>query len=457
MREALRSAAVTMAAVILTLAVVLLLAPSPGPAVFGMLLAITLSRSQLERDLRGRLEAGVALPVVSLAGLGVGALLAAAPALGAAVFSLALAVSVLLRRFGPTWRRIGGLVALPFTTLLIAPVHSDELGPLGSAGLALAIGLVAWGSVTALQLVAIRVRMLPRPVPDEPAAAAPRAGGMHPDATARLAAQMLVALGVAFTVGFVFFADRWSWVVITALTVTIGNSGRVDVADKAVQRVLGAGAGSLIALGALLLPALPVGAGIGIVLLALFAGLVLRPFGYVWWSLTITVVLALAQGLGTGPFSLAQRWEEIIVGGVIAVAVAFALLPVPSEAAVRRAIADVLQALASWLAVAAEGRKGDVTADELARAERRVRGALARLDRAARPFDDIRRWLPRRLHPRAVGWLATVRGAVAACLAVPRPAVRRALGGARQALRDPPSLQAALDDLSAVARGGVSG
>jgi hypothetical protein len=451
---ALRSAAVTIVAVAVTLGIALLLDPEPGAAVFGMLLAITLSRSQLERDLRGRLEAGIALPLVSLAGLGVGVLLVTVPPLGAAVFAVGVAASVYLRRFGPLWRRIGGLIALPFTALLVAPVHSERLGPVLSAVGALVLGLVAWAAVTLLQLAAIRLRILPRPRP-VPAGerTPPRPGGMQPDATTRLALQMLVTVGLAFVVGFLAFPDRWSWVVVTALTVTLGNVGRADVADKAVQRVIGAGAGSLVALGALLVPDLQLGAGIAIVLLVLFAGLVLRPFGYVWWALAITVVLALAQSLTAGPFTLGERWEEIVVGGVLAVAVAGLLLPVPSEAVVRRRIAEALGALSDWLAIVAPGRDApDPAAPGAEAAAHRVHAALDGLDRAGRPFDDMRRWLPRRLRPRAVGWLAATRAGTAESLAAPRAAARRPLGEARKALREPGALQSALDDFVAATR-----
>jgi hypothetical protein len=449
---ALRSAAVTMAAVIVTLGVAIAIDPEPGLAVFGMLLAITLSGSELERDLRGRLEAGLALPVVSLAGAGVGVLLATAPWIGASLFTVAVAGSVLLRRFGALGRRLGGLVALPFTALLVAPVHSERLGPLAGALAAVVVGLVAWAAVTALQLAAVRLGILPRPMSGAPEPAA-GAGALRPDATTRLSLQMLAAVGGAFAIGFLAFPDRWSWVVISALTVTLGNTGRADVADKAVQRVVGAGLGSVLALGVLLLPHPDTWVGIAVVLAALFAGLVLRPFGYVWWSLALTVALAVAQSFSTGPFSLPERWAEIVVGGVLAVVVAFVLLPVPSEAVVRRRIGDVLEAASAWLALVAPGGGAPDRDAEGARvAERALRSALARLDRAARPFDDARRWLPARWRPRAVGWVATTRAIAGALLETPRAAARRPLGEARRSLRTPVELQGALEGVLAAAR-----
>jgi hypothetical protein len=459
----LRSAVVTMAAVLVTLAVALLLDPEPGPAIFGMLLAISLSRSQLERDTRGRLEAGLVLPVVALVGAGTGALLVTVPWVGAAVFTLAVTASVYLRRFGELGRRIGGVIALPFTALLVAPVHSARLGPALSVVVTIVIGLVAWGAVTLLQLGAMRVGLLPAPPrATAPAARAnapetavrrttPRGQGHRVDATTRLALQMLLAVGAAFVIGFLLFPDRWSWIVLTALLVTIGNAGRADVTHKAVQRVVGAGAGSLLALLPLLLPHPPVWLGLVLVVVALFAGLVLRPFGYVWWTLTVTVALALTQSFTAGRFSLFERWGEIALGAVLAVAIAWVVLPVRSEGTVRRRIADALAATSDWLAAVTD--RSGAEPEDVVPLEHRTRLALARLERVAPPFDAATRWLPASWRPRTCGWLDTARTAMRLLLDHPRAAARRPLGLARRALRTPDELQPALDALLAAASG----
>ena len=75
----LREAVVTMLAALATMACALALDPEPGPAILGVVLCLSLSRSQLDRDRRGRIEAAIALPVVSVAALGVGLLLQALP------------------------------------------------------------------------------------------------------------------------------------------------------------------------------------------------------------------------------------------------------------------------------------------------------------------------------------------------------------------------------------------
>ncbi|MBN9193106.1 FUSC family protein [Microbacterium sp.] len=451
----LRSAAVTTAAALVTLAVAVLLDPEPGPAIFGMLLAVSLSRSQLERDLRGRLEAGLVLPLVALMGAGVGALLVSLPWLGALVFTLAVTLSVYLRRFGELWRRIGGLIALPFTVLLVAPLQSERLGPGGSLLVTLAVGVTAWIAVTVLQLAAARLGAL---TPASVRPPAPSEGSPSPrtpprlDATTRLAVQMGAAVGIAFVVGYLVFPDRWSWIVLTALLVTVGNAGRADVTHKAVQRVIGAGVGSVIALVPLLLPHPAPVVAIGIALVALFAGLAARPFGYLWWTLAVTVVLALAQSVTAGRFSLLERWEEIALGAVIAVAVAWLLLPVRSESTVRRRLADLLSATADWLEiVTAPERAPDAGDADAPRA--RVDVALARVTRVAAPFDAARRWLPPSWRPRACGWLDTTRSAVALLLDRPRIGARRPLGAVRRSLRAPDELQAALDALLEAASG----
>ncbi|MBN9181036.1 MAG: FUSC family protein, partial [Microbacterium sp.] len=166
----------------------------------------------------------------------------------------------------------------------------------------------------------------------------------------------------------------------------------------------------------------------------------------------VTVVLALAQSVTAGRFSLLERWEEIALGAVIAVAVAWLLLPVRSESTVRRRLADLLSATADWLEiVTAPERAPDAGDADAPRA--RVDVALARVTRVAAPFDAARRWLPPSWRPRACGWLDTARSAVALLLDRPRIGARRPLGTARRSLRAPDELQAALDALLEAASG----
>lgn len=441
--RAVREGVLTMTAAVVVAVVAWALDPEPGTIVFALFLSISLSRSQLERDLRGRLEAGIALPLVALAGAGVGMLLVASPWVGASVFVAGLTASVLLRRYGAWGRRLGGLVALPFTVLLVAPVGGPSLTPVHRLVVAGVVGLVAWATVTIVQLLAQRAGMLPR----APARETVRRDATRPsarqDASVRLAAQMAVTLAVAFFVGFVFFPDHWAWIVLTGLLVALGTAGRADAVHTGVQRVIGAGAGSLLVF---VLPVhLPAPWAVSLVLVALFAGVVLRPFGYVWWTLSVTVSLALAQSFWTGGFVLWERWVEIVLGAAIAIVVAWIVLPIRSEDVVRRRISQVLAALADLLA--ADG--ADPAGIEVETLRRRVGEACAGMQRAVAPFEALGRISGGRIRLRPCGWADAVRTAADALGRTPRAGARRAVGQARRAVRHPDALQSALDALVA--------
>jgi len=453
-RSSLAQAAVTMLAVLATISVCLLIAPEPGPAVLGALLCLTLSRSQLERDWRGRLEAGIALPVIGLISAGVGLLLLDLRVVGAIVYVVGMFLSIFLRRFGPVPRRIGSLLALPFIALLVAPnpVPSTIQGPFAVLVPAL-VAVVAFAFVTLFQVAAIGIRLLPQPLPAPPEAARPD-GPTTPqprpilDATTRLALQMALSLALAFTIGFLFFSDRWAWIVLTVVVVAVGNAGRADVLYKGIQRVVGAGIGTVVALLGLTVPTIggPDLPTVIALLVIVFVALVLRPFGYLWWALFFTLALTLLQSFaserpgGLGPL-LGERLEEILLGTALALLIAWFVLPLRSENTVRRRIADVLAAL--------QNRLADQTAEtalDLAVAEKA-------LDRVSPPYDAWRRWFRRSTRPRAALWIATTRESVALGRDGGGPAARIALGETRRAVRDPDALQTALEKLRATLAG----
>jgi hypothetical protein len=451
-RSSLAQAVVTMLAILATVGVCLLIAPEPGPAVLGLMLCLTLSRSQLERDGRGRLEAGIALPVIGLVSAGVGLLLLDLPIVGAIVYVLGMFVAIYVRRFGPVPRRIGSLLALPFIALLVAPnpVPSTIHGPVAVLVPAL-VALVAFAFVTVFQVAAMGIRMLPRPLPGAAHASAPqrpaeadKSGAPRLDPSTRLALQMALSLALAFTIGFLFFADRWAWIVLTVVVVAVGNTGRADVLFKGIQRLLGAAAGTVVALLGLTLPTIG-GPNLPTVILLLavvFVAVFLRPFGYLWWALFFTLALTLLQGLGgraetaAGPL-LGERLEEILLGTALALLIAWFVLPLKSENTVRRRIADLLAALQARLT-----EQTAETARDLAVAEK----ALARV---SPPYDAWRWWFRRSTHPRAALWIATTRDSVELGRDGGPPAGRTALGEARRALREPDELQPALEKLRA--------
>jgi len=465
-RSSLAQAVVTMLAILATIAVCLLIAPEPGPAVLGAMLCLTLSRSQLERDWRGRLEAGIALPFIGVLSAGVGHLLLDLPIVGAIVYVVGMFLSILLRRFGPVPRRIGALLAIPFIALLVAPnpVPSTVRGGLAVLVPAL-VAVVSFAFVTLFQVAAIGIRMLPRPVPAEPESARPDAArpdaarpdtsttpkpGVILDATTKLALQMALSLAAAFAIGFVFFPTRWAWIVLTVVVVAVGNAGRADVLYKGIQRVLGAAVGTVVALLGLTLPTLggPNLPTVIVLLAIVFVAVLLRPFAYLWWALFFTLALTLLQSFGApsasslGPL-LGERLEEILLGTALALLVAWFVAPVRSENTVRRRIGLVLAALQTRLA------------EQTPETARALAGAEKDLAKVAAPYDAWRRFFRRSTHPRAALWIATTRESVALGRDGGSVAARSALGEARKALRDPDRLQAELARVRAALAGEV--
>jgi hypothetical protein len=464
-RGALGRAVVTVVAVILTLLTTLAFAPEIGPAVLGAMLCLTLARSQLEKDVRGRIEAAVALPAIGLVAAGVGLLLLRLPVVGAIVYVGGVTLSIWLRRFGAVPGRIGGLLVLPFVALLVAPapIPQHPTGPLAGAAWLVPpiVALIAFAWVTVLQLAARAVGLLPprkpaweRPAPSSAPDAASASDPPPPaprrtlTPTDRLALQMGLSISLAFAVGFVFFGDRWAWIVLTVVVVSIGNAGRADVMYKGIQRLAGAAVGTVIALA----PTAHLGAPtagtvavlVGIVFVAVFA----REFGYIWWALFFTLALSLLQGLAGGAdgagggFLLGERLEEILLGSVLALLVAWFVLPLRSENTVRRRLGTVLAALQERMAA-----QDDDTAHHLD-------GALADLKRVSRPYDAWLRVMRRARRPRAARWIATTRECVELARDGAGSEARRLLGAARRSLREPDELQPALDRLHERLRAG---
>jgi hypothetical protein len=445
LHRALNEACVTLLAAILTLLCALAIDPGRGPAVLAVVLCLSLSRSQLDNDRRGRIEAAFALPIVGLAAAGVGALLHSTPVIGAMVFVAGMFLSIWLRRFGPVARRAGSLIALPFVVLLTTPYLPP--GPesrLPAALVPVVVALLALFWVSMLHALARRVRFLPPA--REPARATPAPAGtssLRPIASTRMAIQMAVALAASFVIGYVYFAERWAWIVLTAFIVISGNRGRLDVAYKSGLRVLGAAAGTVVALS------LSLGAGphntatVALKLGALFLGVWLRPLGYGWWALFVTLALALLQGFAdsSAPRILWPRLEEIVIGAAIAVASAWFVLPVRSTAAMRRRIADALTALSEALDPAIPVRN-----------PQQFVAAVAGVEQLAPAFKASRLLTHRLRRIQPADWV----DALVACKGpaieliekseTPGP-VRKAVGTARKSMRDPGEILPALLEL----------
>lgn len=438
---ALPEAVTTLIAALGCLACVWLLAPGAGAAVLAVVLCLSLSRSQLDRNRRERIEAAIVLPLVGLAATGSGLLLHRSPWFGAAAFVAGMFLSIWLRRFGTVARRFGALLALPFVVLLVTPhLPASQASLLPGWLLPIAIALLALLWVSALHALARRIGFLPPlRVGEFAAVESAHTSTLRPIASTRMAIQMAAALALSFTAGFVFFSERWAWIVLTAFIVLSGNRGRLDVAYKSVQRVLGAAVGTVLALLLSPLAATHGSAGAALMLVAVFLGVWLRPLNYAWWALFVTIALALLQGFGDVPPAriLPLRMEEIVIGAAIGVACAWWLLPVRSTDVLRRRMADALAALAAAL-----GQTGD------ARNPEPFITALAQLEYMAPPFRALRRLWPKSRVPPSK-WIDTLLACREDALALIESGaasrrVRRTLGEARQALREPATLLPAL-------------
>ena len=438
-------AVVTMLAVLSTLACTLAIAPGSGPAVLAVVLSLSLSRSHLDRDLRGRLEAAVVLPLVGLVAIGVGMLLRQLPWVGALTFVAGMFLSIWLRNFGSMARRAGHLIALPFVTLLTVPhVHAAGNGVLPALLVPIIVALLSLLWVTVFHLSARRLGLLP-PIPASVAAAATPAqeSKLRPSASTRMAIQMAAALAISFVVGYLCFAERWAWIVLTAFIVNSGNRGRLDVAYKSGLRVLGAAAGTVLAMSlSFHAHASPTSTGVWS-LAALFFGVWLRPLGYAWWALFVTLALALLQGFEPQPPDLLLwlRLEEILIGAVIGLASAWFVLPVRSTDVLRRRLADALAAMAEATDPATPERSPARVAkalDELADMAAPFRAArrYARGVRTVQPAD----WVDALLACRAPVIELIARGETPGRL-------RQAIGAARKSLREPDTLLPALQQL----------
>jgi Fusaric acid resistance protein-like len=444
----LRQTCVTMLAAIATLACALKIEPGPGAAVLAVVLCLSLSRSELDRDRRGRIEAAIALPIVGLAAIGVGTLLHRMPWFGALVFVAGMFLSIWLRRFGPLWRRVGSLISLPFVVLLTTPYMPSTSGsPIPAVLIPVVIALLALLWVSTLHAIARRVGFLPSGREPEPVRSVPRGeSSLRPVASTRMAIQMAVALAISFVIGYVYFAERWSWIVLTAFIVISGNRGRLEVAYKSVLRVLGAAAGTIAALSLSIHVGSHDTTTVALILGAVFLGVWLRQLGYAWWALFVTLALALLQGFSGSSEQpiLRLRLEEIVIGAFIGVASAWFVLPVRSTAVLRRRIADALAILSNALEPANPRRVADDFISAIAGVEQmapafRASRLLTKHLRAVQPAD----W---------VDALAACRDLAIALIEKGEApgSVRRAVGAARKAMREPEEILPALKQLGSL-------
>ncbi|KJC64593.1 FUSC family protein [Agreia bicolorata] len=448
---------VALFAVALIVAVLLVVDPEPAPVMLGITLGSSLSRSQLGRHGRERLEALALLPLLGLATIGLGTLLHVQFVLGAAVYVLVLVGTVLLRQTGDLGKRFSGLAATPFLAVLFLPGGAGrDHGPVLAVAEPLLIAVFAWVVVTAVQLVVQRIGVLPSPVvppaspasPATPASSRPT-GGLRPSATTRSALQLGVGLTLAFVIGVAGFGTHWAWVVLSAVIVAYLPRGRADAVSKGLHRLLGAAAGSVFAL-------VPLAVGPGdstvLVLAALAAigvGILFREVSYAVWAFGVTVALTLLDHL-TGQASplIGMRLVEIAIGVTVGLLPVCLLLPVRTTDVVRSRLRPVLSAVAERLEAAGPS--------ERAATQHRIEADLRELDQASASLREAARVLAivRRPPPEGAQWVRDTHTIAAAAIASP-PSVdsdfRRAIRDARRALRDPAALGTALSVASRTA------
>ena len=352
----------------------------PSIVVLTTVLGMTLGRTQRHGGTRQRLISLATLPVVSIACNEVGRLFVEHPNIADALFTAALGLSIWIRRFGGRASRLGTLIALPFIALLITPVPvlPGESPSVGRSMVWSAIAaVVAFCWVWATQEVAERIGYLE--AAPEPAVAQRAKSNARIPASTRMAVQMTLSLALAFVIGRTVFAPHWTWIVVTAYIVNSGNRGRGDVVHKCLQRIAGAAVGTVMAtLVAGLLPPHD-NTAIVIILIVLVIGSWLRTISYAYWAGCVTSVLSLLQGyFGEGHVGLiGERLVQIVLGGALAVAIAWFVLPIKSSQVLRRRIADSLAVLTEVLQAAQRAP------EEIAAQATRFSGSLVLLKQVA--------------------------------------------------------------------------
>lgn len=409
-----------------------------SPAILAAILAISLVRRSAPRSARQRLAAPFVIAATALAATGVAWMLHANPLGGAVVFSAAIAGSIKLRDFGERGRRAGALVALPLVTMLVVPARAAAPGgALVDFGLIVAAGVVPLAYAIVVGEIAQRARVPLAAAEAQPAATPRTAGFSNPT---RMALQMAAALSAAFSLGFGLFPGHWGWVVFSAFIVCSGARGRGDAAYMGVLRVVGSLVGTLAAAALAYLWA-PGGVAEATAIFGLlFFALWLRDVNYAYWAGFVTLILAFLTRSNNGLDSelLGVRLAAIFAGAACAVAAAWFVLPIRTEAVVRRRLADALTALDDLVAHA-----GVADAEQTNR-QAYLEGRIAELASVAPPVIWHRRLFAFRAGPEhPARWIELTNGLREHAAAFIAPAnlrerqcgiVRRAIGAARRAL-----------------------
>nr|WSY51491.1 FUSC family protein [Streptomyces sp. NBC_00886] len=315
-----------------------------------VVISASFGRVQRAFDRTDRLVACVVLPCAVAGGTELSALIQHHPDLGDALFTLGMAGSVWIRRFGLRATRAGTLLVLPLTAVLVVPGGIAALGGHERTGWAAVTALVAvaWG--TLVTWAAQRAGLVRRP----PSAAVvtptgPARKGIP--ASTRMALQMAMALAAAFVVGRTLWPDHWTWTVLTAFLVCSGARSRGDVLVKGAWRTLGASAGTIVA-GAVAGSFGPRSdAAVVVIFSVLAVATWLRELNYAFWAACVTAVLSLLYdwfGQSSGDL-LHTRLAGIAVGAALGLAASWLVLPIRTSAVVRARTATALAGLGELL------------------------------------------------------------------------------------------------------------
>jgi hypothetical protein len=382
----LRAAATAMAAVLAAYGVTLWLEHAAhlqvDLVVMSVVLAATLARTQRGADPTDRLIGLVTLAASSAAAPAVGSLLVRHAVIGGAVFALAVAATIWIRRFGPRAAKAGTVLVIPFVALLVTHAQDAPSNGADDDLWSAVVGVIAAVSVALFQWCAARSGLSPadRRMPRADPAGARTSGRRGIAASTRMAAQMGTALGLAFVAGHLWFPGHWPWVVLTAFIVCSGARGRGDVLHKGALRAVGAAVGTVVAtwIAGSFPPA--DATSVVIVFAVLACAIWLRQVSYVYWAGSVTAVLSLLYGYfgeSAAPL-LRTRLEEILVGAALGIAVSWFLLPVRTHDVLRRRLADVLAALSDVLAA------GAAPVDDLPARRIRFAESVGRLEQLAK-------------------------------------------------------------------------
>jgi gas vesicle protein len=381
----LRRASVTMVATLLSFACASVLRATfhlgVSLSILAVVLSMTLARSK-PTDFKHTMIELVELMFVTVAASWIGRLFIDHANVADSFFVATMALAIYLRRFGSTFVRVGTVVSLPFIATLVAPVPV----PPGAhfAYWAAPVGFIAFFWVNATRAVAAKAGYIPEPMVEHPSAKrAVSSPNRRVSASTSMALQMAVALAVAFVLGRLIYGVHWPWLVLTAYIVTSGNRGRADVLYKGVMRVCGALAGTVLAtfISGLF------GRGDKWAIVILFVVIAvagwLRSANYAYWAGAVTASLSLLYGYfgESGVHRLDERLGGVLVGGVIAVAASWFVLPVKTKDVLRKRMAEVLWALSDVI----DGVK--TGASDLAVRYERLRITVDMLLQIRRPLD----------------------------------------------------------------------